>query len=659
MRYEDLDGFSASPTWSALGKLSLSEWGALATSSRQSVPVWIRQCYNWVCRRHLAVYGRRLASIEGYEPKGPEGQTPILLYNGYCNQGSLGFLSVFLHSVKPASKAQDAYSAAQGAASWLAEWLESAHAFDANLGWPVIEMDLAEGDDGTSVGLSAFLATLYRLLGMELSEDVCATGVWCPAEGVRSGGRLAPVPEASLRPKAEAARRWAYGTLVVVEGQRGVRRVRRLFNRIVEVPTDPQDAALSILDARLEKGAADRNRDRERNRFLREWPGTCTEAVVKVLAAYDRDAVRRGPEEREFWRNVCDRLVPWTSAKHSRIIRHFAHDIRARAALHAGQSVLARKEAMAAKRLSPTYTLDGWIGDYLEWHQIAHLAVVEMDNGNWDEDRPTHRELRQKIERLNSLAPRRPGLIFARLALNNTLGLLLLFKGRLAMDRELLKQAWAARLAVRECWVGLFDEYCRKVHLRDSTMRRQHNICMDVISSWWELTGELPCWDYPKPFFFENVSAADINAGTGEKDRLEAFDVASVLKWQGIKRNLGHARDLRHSIGKEWARQASRWLAAKSGARHRPHALVAEAILRFTKPGEHGDEVKAAGDFLHSVLQNDRKGIRGVIVLRACHLLRMHGFEADWPEPPKGDGLRRLFKDLRSDERNILIRCPY
>jgi tetratricopeptide (TPR) repeat protein len=141
-----------------------------------------------------------------------DGLFPVLCGSDNPEGGRVGFLQVDFQDEAPCPKGQ-LLTAAQQASLAVADHLrwECGHP---KLGWPVPKPVLPCPVAGKSVALSAVVATLARIIGMPLPDDLAATGTW-------HDGRLGPVELATLPSKLNAAREWGYRRILVVKGQEG------------------------------------------------------------------------------------------------------------------------------------------------------------------------------------------------------------------------------------------------------------------------------------------------------------------------------------------------------------------------------------------------------------------------------------------------------
>lgn len=590
----------SNPDWGWLGRQAVRDiavWGTTPHEMR-----WLRQAYAWL-------YGRQLPAARASwpsplePPQGPPaGLCPVLFARDETS-GSLGFLEVEFRAEPQPVPPDDLLEAAYGAAGDVLHW---ARGLNHQVGWPWIGLHAAERTGGASCGLAALVATLAEVLQLPPPDDVGATGAW--REHV-----LEPVPVPSLLGKLRTARAWGYRRLLVIEGQEGVPASPEL--EILRVPRQPSVAILWLVE--------------------KLWPQAGAEAVAQALAVFDQGV---GQCHRDLGL-VLQTTAPFTRAANGELVRHLAHDIRARAFLHHGLTQDAAREKEFADACRPAQIPEGWLGDYLEYHQPAYHSMLQIDLGVWEEDHPAHRKLAAEIEHLSTLSHARLSHRLALLFLRNTYGRLLEYGGRFHLDAARLARSWAERTALLPHWPALFA-YCEQLRLRDSDLRRQHNQCLGVLASYWEMKHTLPPW--PRfPLWVEQSAGLDYQ-------RMNGWDFAVFLQWQGMTKG---------KLDADLAGEACQWLEGQP--RSYPATLVAEKVLRF--PGANTGHVQRAAAFLQSsALFGESSGILSILALRAACLLRKHGLkEPPVQAPPQQSPLRLKYDSLAARPEHLLARCPY
>jgi hypothetical protein len=494
---------------------------------------------------------------------------------------------------------------------------------DHDLGQPYIELFLGDAG-GASIGLSAVIAALVNLLSLTPREDFAATGCFDAKQ------ELTPVEPTTLPVKVETAKQWAYRRLLVVEGQAGV--PPRCGLEIVKIPRNLIYALFAIL----------REVTVSPNGF----------ALARVLAVFDQAAVRADPRDQDLARTLRitqDFVNPATPE----LARHVAHDIRSRALLHAGRTNEADEEKKKADALrpEPLEFPSGWLGDYLKWHQVAHHAVLALDQGRWEDAEPEHQILDRTLERLlGAISDQQAGReeLLAALFLGNTRARRLDFLGRWHRDSDLLCRAWDDVTRFRPLWPALFD-YCRQIGLRDGDLHRQHNCCLDVLASYWHLKGHLPdSWFKIGHTFWPEASSVEV-------EQLGPFDLPNLLRWKVISgQEVGV--DLVDRVLK-----AARRMFDRAHGRY-PTFLAFEAVLRYGV-GSEEQQRQAADALARSCLFASAfspASILTLLALRAERLLTAFGYSHLMPtRPTRGTPLAVRVDELLRHPDELVDRCPY
>jgi len=604
--------------WAWLGRQRIDDIARLATQKSQPA-YWLKEAYAWLYSRFDAgrqkTLPRPIASAKGP----PNGFIPVL---GACHDdsGVLGFVSVEFPPSRCSEPVEDYQRAACDAAEAIACIFRK---LDYELGFPHVELHL-QNAGGSSVALSAAIAALINLLSLTLREDVAATGCF------DNKNRFAPVDSSTLKNKIKIAEQWAYQRVLVVEGQKGIPNGCGL--EIVEVPRNLVEA-LFVIAREAAVSPAD-------------------PAIARLLAVFDQAAVRADPRDQDLERTLqitADFVQPTTPE----LARHVAHDIRSRALLHAGLTNDAANEKKKADdvRPGPFEFPSGWLGNYLKWHQVAHHAVLALDQGRWEDTESEHRLLDRTLERLlGAISDQQAGReeLLAALFLSNTRARRLDFLGRWHRDCSVLCRAWDDVTRFRPHWPALFD-YCRQIGLRDGDLHRQHNCCLEVLASYWHLKGHLPdSWSKIGYTFWPEASSVEV-------EQLGPFDLPNLLRWKVISgQEVGV--DLVDRILK-----AARRMFQQAGGSY-PMFLAFEAVLRYGAGDEH-QRREAAEALAQSVLFSPElppTSILTLLALRAERLLKAAGCSIAEPvRPAAGTLLAVRADDLLRSPDDLVHRCPY
>lgn len=356
----------STPDWGWFGSQSLKDVARIGTDPTEPNR-WVAGAYAWLYSRLDPQRRVDLKRPVGDRAEGPPPDHFPVLIGTTAGEGRLGFVVISFSDTSIPQGTSRTEGPIQEAASAVADWFRS---LSHNTLWPQVELRAGVPCGGPSGSLSALMLTLGHVAHSTWPDDTCATGCW-------QDGSLAPVSASTISSKIQAALGWGYRRLVVVEGQDGLPAGAGL--EIVAVPREPLMACLSLIRLLAEQGAE--------------------EAVAQTLAVFDKGMVR-GEVARPCLTAVLEVTNPFITVDSPPLARHIAHDIRSRALMHAGETPEAAREDGLAKRCRPSLLPDGWIGDYLRWHQPASRAILAIDQGRWDDDDPDHAAVDEAIDHL-------------------------------------------------------------------------------------------------------------------------------------------------------------------------------------------------------------------------------------------------------------------
>ncbi|MCY2930978.1 MAG: hypothetical protein NTV86_16115 [Planctomycetota bacterium] len=596
-----------------MGQLSIEAFARNGASSIE--PRWIQGAYAWLYGR---LEGDRLSGLPKpiAPPLSPPANGCPLLLADAGGAGLIGWASVDFLNYPHAPGDTESLRAAQNASSFVCDWFRQLDLRDA---WPFITFRSCREFDGASTALAVFALTLARKAGLPLPEDVCATGCWDLQRSC-----LAPVAAETLAAKLRKAADWGYRRILLVEGQAGWQEMPGLTP--IYLPAAPAYAALHILSHVL--------------------GNVGDEIAAGILAVFDQAAVWN-PQTPIGVDQVCRATEPFIESRGLVLSRHMAHDMRSRAMLHAGRTAQAAREATCASQALPEVLPEGWLGDYLIWHEPAHRAVIAIDQGRWQDDEAEHATVDRRIARLESETPRR-SILLAGVRLHNTRGRRYEYLGRLNEDSGLLRKSWDDRLRFRESWPTI-DEYASRLGLRDGGIRRQHNQCIDVLTSYWMVERRLPAdWGFdaiglwPEPL-------------DRPQRNWSMFDLAAFLKWKAI------AAQPPDDVVLEEVLLATEDAAARFAGRY-PSYVPFEVILQLDL-GDESLRKRAAINLVRSVLFSSdlpADSILAVTAIRAENLASKYLDRMPRPIRPRcGTVLSDLAQELLARPERIASRCPY
>ena len=564
---------------------------------------------------------------------------------------------------------------------------------------PGFEIVIPRDGVGDSHALACGVTGMLALLGAASRPGVAATGGFDVAQK-----RFTPVPAATIHSKLEAARRWGIQRLLVVEGQSfaGVPGfagqavgehssdgVEWSGIEIMEVPSDP--ASLPVLVADLV--AMD-----PPHAALRQALGLYDFNIARMLET-TLDSVFEATAPfipREIDAEVCRRTGGArsggrTSAEGSSdpILVLMAADIRSRKCLHEGRSEEAAIWLEIARKHRHRGDLpDGVIGDYLQYEQAAHRAIVAVDQGVLEDpqDGPrVHAELDELIVDLDQRWRTRHQSM-QRVFLRNTRARRLLYLARLTGRQDLRQQAIEDCLSVRPRWTELLEDHgARELKLGNTNLRRQENFWLE------HLVTEASMID-PAAFSAGRwhpgaASIAGLKEAVGiwtdsrdiDPDRLSGYDLLGLVQWRWLTESVEAAEFEAMRCRLLWLVDA---LPRGSSPGH-PLCSVAEWLLRFASLNSsdrrslHHVLIKGLAPHVagatpeEGAVDGQAGSIQRVLALRSAAVLDQEGV-------PVGDGpsersswlaairplaspesLQGLFDDIRSDPRLIAARCPY
>ena len=500
---------------------------------------------------------------------------------------------------------------------------------------PSAHLDIEGIPAGDSMALPAAMGAILQVFDCTWPSDLIASGGLC--QDHRS---FSPVPVETLTAKAQAARRWGYQRIALVEDPDDRRTVIEGLE-VVRIPREP--GALPLALASL--------------------PGVklSEEKIACALAIFDLRIGRSGPQ-------VHDRVLAVTSPLlevDSPIVRHIALDMRSRIHLHAGRVVDSQESLLEADSLRGRGPLpDGRLRDILRYQQPAHRSIVHVDLGEWGDDLPAHVAVDHLIENLDSLwATRHERLM--RFFLANTRARRQEFLGRLHSDSSRFDRAWSDLLHHQDQWGDLIDSFAEgELHLPDTNRERIENQLIDVAFSRYQLEGSIPReWSEVITTFSTEVTSlvdqASDSVLTFESDANEAlrlsgngFDLISHFKRHQVLGLPGDPAEVTRALESKRCLVQGRlpypwfhWL-----------ELVALEAQRKGQSLPFPDDLAEAWGFVLA----DPQGIASVIALRSQQVLSQLGQELPEITPPSSNtAIGVLFAELASETDALFRRAPY
>ncbi len=477
---------------------------------------------------------------------------------------------------------------------------------------------LIEGEpEGGSEALATFVAGLSLILDLKHGHATTATGAF-------KNGEFGTVNEHTIIAKIEAAQRFGYKRMIVVEGQGGI--PQELEGFVVRVPTDPVLAMPAILEL-IETD------DRP-------------EAMALVLSAFDQAKVRTcGGLNEDSGKRVLQVLDPFIAPRFSKLTRFVAHDLRSRVLLHLGKTEQAHREDVSAEEVRPKYLPDsGWLLHYLKWHRIAHRSVLLLDQGHWCDDDSAHRKLDCVLQSLSVCETRAEAL--ARLYLRNARARRWDFLGRLRGDKSLLRDSFEEYTRNHEEWQDHCD-YAKSIGLDDGDIRRQENQAMDPMVAIFELEGALDRDLLGQLRFWPSHSY--------DPKKESPFDLVAGIRWLAVT-DVEKANSLVPDV------LARLEVDGKDKCISYPWFLAYESILRHDLGGSAAQGVAVVNllNVLEELESKDSGSVLGILALRTRRLLELAGADLKAALAFGGTSpLSDLAEDLLSEPSTLVRRCPY
>lgn len=465
--------------------------------------------------------------------------------------------------------------------------------------------------DGESVGLAAALACLASLAGGRVKPDLAVTGGFSTEHC-----RCRPADPGSLQAKHAAAGRWRFRRMGVVG----------------DVPDFGPSPALIALPPTLEGLAL----------CVETWcDGGDPDWLARALTVADLSQGSDASPPNELAAMTEKLLARWKSPS---LVRYVALDIRARAALHRGDTDDARRDTEEARLLEPSLDLpDGSFGDYLRDRTIAHRSVASLDAGLMADDEPAHRAVDAAISRLEQASWLRRSERLVLHFLRHTRARRWQYRARLEQSLPAAREALEESLRGREGWEALLDGYAAKeLQDRTTSVRRAENLVIECGATVARLGGdatEVRGWGGLWP------------SRTRCNDCQSAYDRTAWLRW--------------HRIGGQPPKAAEPCVEAclqgllDGHAVGYPETLMVEEVLESLPPGH--ERRAACLDLLgrSAVLTSGEAGsIFRVIAIRIAARLSREGR----PHPPltrPTGALGRLFDELSDRLESAGVRCPY
>jgi hypothetical protein len=576
---------------------------------------------------------------------------------------------------------------------------------------PAFQIVIPRDGVGDSHALACGIAGMLALLGAAARRGVAATGGFNA-----QAGRFTPVPASTLRSKLEAARRWGIERLLVVEGQSfaGIPDFPGGSNtdaesagsghlfwsgiEFIEVPSDPaalpvvvaEHVALNPPHAALRQALG--LYDLHVARLLETTIDAVFEATAAFIPESIEDEVSRRTGDAAFVGGTFSHAELRSAGSSDPILVLMAADVRSRKCLHDGRSAEAAIWLEVARRYRHEGDLpDGVIGDYLQYEQAAHRAIVAIDQGVL-EDAPNgdgvHAELHERISDLDERWCTKHQAM-QRIFLGNTRSRRLLYLARLTGRDDLRQDALQDCLFGRTRWEELLEDHgARRLKIGNTNIRRQENFWLEHLvteasmidpaafgSGSWHPSGSSITG-------LEEARGVWTDSADFKVCDLSPYDLLALVQWRWLTQTVD--RDELEAMGSRLLNLVET-LPADAAPGH-PLCSVAEWLLRtdtldvLDRASLHRILIDALDPHLRTVRPagqveeaNDRQSgsIQRVLALRSAAVLDEENVSTDtegldtptWLASIRlvasPDSLQALFDDVRSDPSLVVARCPY
>ena len=505
--------------------------------------------------------------------------------------------------------------------------------------------------DGSSASLAVLLDWIFSALDVHPdNEKRCdlgrwvATGGWDPRHG-----ELTPVDGDMIQAKVEIARSWGYTTLIVVE-QQPIPADVHPDQRIIEVPADPVDAVLCLLEQPEMRAAMEKN-PRSTQRVL--------QAVRQGWTQNPRHRTDQAPE-------IVHTLYQHAGPDRDPTVLVLTSDILGRHAFRRGEEdafeyLQKTQEMLPLARFHDRVTALYYRG---EWH--TSIAEGLIDVGIWDRDHVAWQKLAAVSQQ--SFEPWDVPSRFGLFTLDNQRSFRALFQARIETDRsramDALQRAIDLRLRHSDYWD---DFWIYHDHRKDTYPGRQANLLIEV------------CWT-------AHLLERQEVLGVADRERIQSQVIPHLQRLQRCNREQEHGDPDFDTLG-EWTvahlhgefeerdRLSVGVVEKARKMRHlRPDLLLSRSPLRWNLERmllEECDPSGHAAEILREALEFDQESAaeRNVIALltaRTAAVLAAAAGDQQIPEialnatEPLEGTLLQLWNSISSDGNTpLILRCPY
>ena len=525
--------------------------------------------------------------------------------------------------------------------------------FIPDIGYPDITLPELEISGG-SLALSAMIASLCRILNVEIPDNLIVTG--CFDENTQT---LCPVPFSTLAQKICAAVRYGYRDFILVDdpalrknpefktGQslykykndKSLTKLKgpsKLLGRLKQDKIVPEDVELKFHHVSKQPFLA-------LMKILEFLPSSGKEMAEFLIAL---------SYQKNIWFNEQFRHILSSQRKSNfPLVKYLANILFNGCLVAKGNS----KEALwKNSKLTPPAGEDipgGVLGNYLKYEvPLLHIRI-NIECGIWRENDPiyekTLRILQQKKDAIKDNSFNIEDLQSA-LFLANIVARHKLFRGKLKQNLKLILQAWDDLTFLHKYWPKIF-KYIREQGRMNENENWQRNLCIECLESiwhleknWWEVLPdpELPDKLFPKFELTDDMNADDLTAWIRWKIIHSESDSISVARLFKILKKIHKDEQNRKPMD------------------YMPYEKVLIYNLGTPKEQELARKQLERAEHLKLKMQ----GIMTILAMRTAYVLQ--GSESEkineaCEAVKEWRSLRELANELMQSPDEIIFRCPY
>jgi hypothetical protein len=405
-------------------------------------------------------------SDDAARPKG----VPLLFHNNNSQSGEIGWLSLISAETGRGVVRSSTERCCRDTLKTLSKFLGyEAPTLDAHL--DLFAKSPNDDLDGSSASLAILLDWVFDVLGLAPQDDQrCPLGRWAATGGWDLEKKcFTPVDSNALTTKAEAALRWGYGTLILVDGQTMPADFPPEIN-LIELPPEPIEALLVLLE---QEAMTDRiEQDLSKLRLL----------LKTIRAGWVNNPKNRFAQPP----NLVNTLHEHAIRDNKATLRVLTADILCRHAFHSGSDLAFDYLAEIRENIDQARILDPRTSNYFRHEWFTSPAEGLIDLGYWDQSQNSVQKYWKVIEARSQRddvpnwdIPRHFGIF----ALNNMISFREDFVARITEDKDValshLSNCLDRRILYQDLWSDFWDGH---QYREDTYPERQGNLLIEL---WW------------------------------------------------------------------------------------------------------------------------------------------------------------------------------